>query len=424
MAPSITSLKAREILDSRGIPTIEVLISANTGQTAIASVPSGTSTGDHEAKELRDGDSSRYDGLGVLKAVNIVNTVFAKAVIGKDPTRQTEIDQLLVDLDGTADKSRFGGNSTLSVSQAVCELGAAVTGYPIYRYIDLKYRQPQQQLMMPTPMFNVLNGGKHGDNNLDFQEFHVIPATNKQYHEALQCGEEIYQVLGRVLEKVGAVRSVGVEGGYAPNLVTNSNAFDLLLQSIHQTNYQFARDVFLGLDIAASNLYSGSSYSIRDRPSPFSPLEFIDYISNLNDKFHLFSIEDPLDQDDFESWSTLTDRLGKEVVIIGDDLLTTNKNRVKEAIEKRSCSGILVKPNQIGTISETIEVIKMAKQANWSIVVSHRSGETDDDFIADFAVGVKADYVKFGAPARGERVAKYNRLLSIEQEISSDVSTI
>lgn len=414
----ISAIQAREILDSRGIPTVETVITADTGERAIASVPSGTSTGGSEAKELRDNDPNRYQGLGVLKAVQNVNETLAKALTGKDPTKQTEADQLMIDLDGTPDKSRLGSNAILSVSQAICELGAAVTRHPIYEYVFLKY-QITKSFRIPTPTFNVINGGKHGAGNLDFQEFHIIPATHKNYHDALRCGEEIYQMLGQVLEKRGAIHSVGVEGGYAPNLFTNTDALEIMLEAIRQTNYQFASDVFLGLDVAAATFVKDGTYQIKDRSQPFSRREFIEYYIDLNNRYHLLALEDPLAESDFEGWAILTSELGKSVVIIGDDLLTTNKQRIQEAVAKKACTGILVKPNQIGTISETVEVIKLAKQAGWQITVSHRSGETNDDFIADFAVGVGADYTKFGAPARGERVAKYNRLLTIELEIGN-----
>lgn len=415
--PLIAKIHAREILDSRGIPTIETLMTSNSGLTVAASVPAGTSTGSHEAKELRDGDPNRYGGMGVVKAVENVNTTISKAVVGLNPTNQVEIDQLLIDLDGSPDKHVLGANAILSISQAACELGAAVTGYPIYRYVALKYRPQETKIDLPTPIFNVINGGQHGTGNLDFQEFHIISATHQNYHSALQLGEEIYQSLGNVLAKHGAIRSVGVEGGYAPNLLTNSDALGLIFEAIGQTKYQFASDVFIGLDAAANSFFNGHSYSIRDRVQPMNRAEMIALYEEINEKYHLFSLEDPMQEDDFEGFRQITEKMSKSTIIIGDDLLTTNKARMAQAIEKKLCTGILVKPNQIGTISETVEVIKMAVAANWHVVVSHRSGETNDDFIADFAVGIGAGYIKFGAPARGERVAKYNRLLAIEQEL-------
>lgn len=414
----IKSIRAREILDSRGIPTVETVMAADSGETATASVPSGTSTGIHEAKELRDEDSRRYGGKGVLKAVENVNTVIAKAIIGQDPTKQTAIDQLLINLDGTPDKSKLGANAILSVSQGVCELGAAVSKKPIYEYLALKYRGNMAGLRVPAPTFNIINGGKHGAGNLDFQEFHAIPATNKSYSEALRVGEEIYQKLGEVLTYRGAIHSVGVEGGYAPNLFTNSDALELIVEATLQAGYQPARDVFYGLDTAATVFCRGGFYTIKDRAQAMQAKEMIEYYKELNSKFHLLVLEDPLSEDDFNGWARLVSEIGGQTVIVGDDLLTTNKDRVKKAIEMKAATAILVKPNQIGTISETVEVLQMAQKAGWKVIVSHRSGETNDDFIADFAVGVGADYTKFGAPARGERVAKYNRLLQIEEELN------
>lgn len=415
---TIKSILAREILDSRGIPTIETMITSDSGETAVASIPSGTSTGRYEARELRDNDASRYGGMGVLKAVEQVNAVIAPQLVGKDPTKQTEIDQALVTLDGTADKSRLGANAILSVSQAVCELGAAISKVPIYQYIHQKYHLASGTLSMPTPIFNVINGGKHGAGNLDFQEFHVIPATNKSYPDALQCGEEIYQMLGMVLEHRGAIHSVGSEGGYAPNLYANIDALELILEAIKETKYTYARDVFLGLDVAANSFYKDGKYTIRDKPSPLTRDELITFYQSLHERFHLISIEDPLHEDDLDGWAKITKLFASSAMIVGDDLLTSNPDRVKTAIEKKLSTAILVKPNQIGTISETVEVISLARAAGWNIIVSHRSGETEDDFIADFAVGVGANDVKFGAPSRGERVAKYNRLSKIADDLN------
>lgn len=413
----IKSLHAREILDSRGIPTIETIITSDSGETAVASIPSGTSTGKYEARELRDNDVNRYGGMGVLKAVEQVNAVIAPQLEGRDPTKQTEIDQALVTLDGTPDKSRLGANAILSVSQAVCELGAALSKVPIYQYIHQKYHLASGALSVPTPIFNVINGGKHGAGNLDFQEFHVIPATNKPYSDALQLGEEVYQMLGKVLEHRGAIHSVGSEGGYAPNLYANIDALELILDAIRETKYTYARDVFLGLDVAANSFYTDGKYTIRDKPQSLSRDELIAFYQELNERYHLVSIEDPLHEDDLDGWSKMTKLFGSSAMIVGDDLLTSNPERVKIAIEKKLSTAILVKPNQIGTISETIEVISLARAAGWSIIVSHRSGETEDDFIADFAVGVGANDVKFGAPSRGERVAKYNRLSKIADDL-------
>lgn len=415
--PKIAALKAREILDSRGIPTLETEIWLDSGHSAVASIPSGTSTGKYEAVELRDADPARFNGKGVLRAAANVNTVIAPQLVGRDPQTQTEIDQLLINLDGTGNKAKLGANAILSVSQAICEVAAASLNLPTYLYLVWKYRNQNQVTRLPTPIFNLINGGKHGAGNLDFQEFHLIPATTKTFSESLQIGEEIYQTLEKVLIDRGAVHSVGVEGGFAPNLLTNLDALEALMAAIRRTPYQFTRDVFLGLDVAASAFYQSGRYTIKDRPQSFSPQEFLSYYEELDKTYHLFSLEDPLQEDDWSGWQALTRLIGQTTLIVGDDLLATNKDRLRKAIDTKACTAILVKPNQIGTISETIEVINIAKEANFKIIISHRSGETTDDFIADFAVGLQADYTKFGAPVRGERVAKYNRLLAIESQI-------
>lgn len=414
--PQITSLRAKEILDSRGIPTIETEVVIDGTKRISSSVPSGTSTGKYEAVELRDSDPNRFYGQGVLKAVLNVNDKIAPQVIGRDPTHQTEIDQVLVDLDTTPNKSNLGANTILSVSQAVCKAGAMAFNMPLYEYLRAKYQLFKDAPLMPTPTFNVINGGKHGAGNLDFQEFHIIPSTRMSYSQALQTGVEIYHQIEKVLIKHGAIHSVGVEGGFAPNLYKNADALELILEGVRETRYRYGEDVFLGLDVAASNFYKNGKYQIKDRKEPFSTKEFIAYYKQLNEQYRLYTLEDPLFEDDWKGWTELTQELSTTTVIIGDDLLTTNKDRTRRAIDEKACTGILAKPNQIGTVSQAVEVIAMAKHAGWQIVVSHRSGETNDDYIADFAVGVGAHYAKFGAPARGERIAKYNRLLEIETE--------
>lgn len=417
--PKITNLKAREILDSRGNPTIETTVYLDTGHKATASVPSGASTDKHEAHELRDNDPDRFNGLGVLKAIELTNTKILTALKNQDPTKQTQLDQVLINLDGTANKKNLGGNTILAVSTACLKASAEYYQLPVYNYLNQKYQLNQNLKKLPNPTFNVINGGAHGAGNLDFQEFHLIPSLRFSYHKALQIGGEIYKSLKNVLTRRQAIHSVGDEGGFAPNLFTNLDALEVILESIHDTNYQFAKDVFLGLDAAASYFYKNGQYQIKDRAQPYSRNELINYYQELNREYRLFSLEDGLHQDDWSGWAQLTKEMSSETLIVGDDLLITNKNRVKKAIEKEACNAILVKPNQIGTISETIEVIKICRNNNWKVVVSHRSGETNDDFIADFAVGVGADYTKFGAPARGERIVKYNRLLAIEQELDS-----
>lgn len=413
----IQSVLAREIIDSRSFPTIETIMTLDNGIVVSSAVPSGTSTGKHEAVELRDGDQTRFYGKGVLRAVENVNTVITPAVKGLDPTKQTSLDQLLVNLDGTPNKSKLGANAILSVSQAAAKAGAASVGLPLYEYFRQKY-QFVQSLRIPTPIFNLINGGAHGAGNLDFQEFQVVPASNKSFHMALQMGTEIFMMLEQVLISKGAVHSTGIEGGFAPNLYTNADALQLFYETLAKTQYTFAQDVFMGLDAASNYFFKNGKYKIRDRTEPFSTDEMIEYYRQLNKQFHAFAIEDGLAEDEWDGWIKMTRELQNSMLIIGDDLLTTSKQRVLKAVQEKACTGIIIKPNQIGTVSETVEVVKIARDAGWQIIFSHRSGETTDDFIADMAVGLGGDYAKFGAPHRGERVAKYNRLLKIESEIS------
>jgi len=416
---TISKIWAREILDSRGIPTVEAACQLDTGAIAVSSVPAGASTGKYEALELRDGDSKRFKGKGVLKAVENVNNVLGPAVWGKDPQNQEEIDKTLIDLDGTENKTKYGANAILAVSVAVAKTAALAKNIPLYRWIAeiSKSHGIDVKLHTPIPEFNMINGGLHGAGNLDFQEFHVMPASSKTFSEGLRNSVEIYMAIGENLKRRGAIHSVGDEGGYAPNLFTNADALELIVDSIRETEYQIGRDVFLGLDVAAHSFYKNGEYIIRDKSSPLSEDALIDFFKLLNNQYKLAEIEDPLDEDAWAGWQKLYGLIGESVIVVGDDLLVTNPKRLAKAIAEKTCNAILVKPNQIGTVSETIRVIRQARDAGWRIIVSHRSGETNDWFIADFAVGVGADYAKFGAPARGERVAKYNRLLSIEKEL-------
>jgi enolase len=417
----IKQIWAREILDSRGIPTVETACMLDTGQVSVSSVPAGTSTGTHEAVELRDGEKDRYLGQGVMKAVGNVNTTLGPALAGMDPTDQFNIDKTLIDLDGTENKSKFGANAILSVSEAVCRAGSMVTNTPVYGWIYTLASKGgiTQKAKIPTPLFNMINGGLHGAGNLDFQEFWVVPASNKSFAEGLQIGCEIYQTIGENLAHRGAIHSVGHEGGYAPNLFTNADAFEVFIESIKQTRYSLGRDVFLGLDVAANSFYKNGEYVIKDRSSPLDDSQFLEYYKNLIDQYKLAIVEDAFQEDAWDSWESLTSEISATVIVVGDDLLVTNPKRVQKAIEEKACNGAVIKPNQIGTITETLNVVKLVKDAGWKIVVSHRSGETNDSFIADFAVGVAADYIKSGAPARGERVAKYNRLAAIENELAA-----
>lgn len=415
----IQHIWARETLDSRGMPTVETACLLDTGEISVYSVPAGASTGSHEALELRDSDNQRFLGLGVLKAVNNVNNILGSAIIGMDPVGQEEIDKKLVSLDGTENKSKYGANAILSISGAVAKAGAMASKQPLYSWIFTLASKLEicSSVKVPTPLFNMINGGKHGAGNLDFQEFWVIPTTTKTYTEGLQIGSEIYLTIGANLKRRGAIHSVGDEGGYAPDLFTNADALEVFVESIRQTNYSLGRDVLLGLDFAASSFYKDGEYVIKDRASALSSSQLIDYYKGLVDQYKLAIMEDPFSEDDWDTWENFTSQVSQNILVVGDDILCTNPKRVERAIKEKACNSILVKPNQIGTISETLQVIKMSKDAGWKIIVSHRSGETNDSFIADFAVGVSADYVKFGAPARGERVAKYNRLSTIETEL-------
>ncbi len=415
----ISKIWARQILDSRGIPTVEAACQLDTGEISVASVPGGTSTGTYEALELRDNDPSKYLGKGVSKAVANINETLGPALWGMDVAEQVRIDKKLIELDGTPNKSKYGANAILAVSIATSKAAALAQKIPTYLWINrlAKAFGISAEIHVPTPIFNMINGGLHGAGNLDFQEFHVIPATTKSFSEALRMGVEIYLTIGRDLERRGAIHSVGDEGGYAPNLFTNADALEVIYETIKTTPYQMGRDVFLGLDVAATVFYKNGEYVIRDKSAPLSDTGLLEYYKYINSQYHLALLEDMFQEDAWDSWKKLYEAFQGQLIIVGDDLLATNPERVRKAIQEKACNGILVKPNQVGTISETLEVIKMAKDAGWKVVTSHRSGETTDSFIADFATGVGSDYVKFGAPARGERVVKYNRLLAIEAEI-------
>lgn len=416
----IKQVWAREILDSRGIPTIETACMLDTGQVAVSSVPAGTSTGSHEALELRDVDNPRYMGQGVLKAVENVNSALSQAIIGLDPSDQFGIDKKLVELDGTENKNKYGANAILSVSEVVARAGALANNMQLYAWIFALAAKGgiTKSVKMPIPLFNMINGGLHGAGNLDFQEFWVVPASNKSFTDGLQMGVEIYQTIGQNLARRGAIHSVGHEGGYAPNLFTNADALEVFVESIKQSKYTLGRDVFLGLDVAANSFYKNGDYLIKDRSAPMDDIQFLDYYKSLYEQYKIAVLEDAFQEDAWDSWKKIHNEMAGNLIIVGDDLLVTNPKRVQKAIAEKACNAAVIKPNQIGTITETLNVVKMVKDAGWKVVVSHRSGETNDSFIADFAVGVAADYIKSGAPARGERVAKYNRLLSIDYELS------
>ncbi len=416
---TIYSVSAREILDSRGNPTLEVTAILTSGYRGTAAVPAGASIGKYEVIELRDGDAKRFNGKGVLKALKNINTVISPKLKGMDGLGQPAIDTRMVELDGTPNKANLGANAILGVSLAVAVAAANHSRIPLYQYLNLMATGGKGSRMsrIPTPTFNVINGGKHGGGNLDFQEYHIVPATNKSFHEALRLGVELYHAVGGLLKARGLVHATGDEGGFAPNLSTNMDPLEVLSEAIRVSPYRFGVDAFFGLDIAASSFQTDRGYQIKDRPVAYTTQEFIEYIGDLHKLYPMLMLEDPLGEDDWDGWIKLNKQLGGDILMIGDDLLTTNPERLQHAIEKDACSAILLKPNQIGTLTEFLRVVAIAKKNDIKCIVSHRSGETNDTFISDLAVAVQSDYVKFGAPARGERVAKYNRLLQIESEL-------
>jgi len=413
---TIQGLWAREVLDSRGIPTIECTLWLDTGGIVAASVPTGSSIGKYESVEVRDRDQNRFLGKGVTQAVQSINTQIAPQLIGKDPTSQQEIDQLLINLDGTAKKEKLGANTLLAVSQAVIKGGALSVNQPLYFYIQSKYKM-SQTLKIPTCIYTMVNGGEHGANNLDIQEFQIIAASHLDFSNSLNMAVTMFHHLSQVLAAKNAIHSVGPVGGFTPNLYNNTDVFELLIETAKTTSYVFSQDFFLGVDAAASKFYTGGKYHLRDRAEGYSSTELLEYYKKIYDVFRVLCFEDPFREDDEKMWQQITAELGETSRIVSDLLTATNPERTQKAIDKKMANTLLVKPNQIGTMSETIAVIQLAKKAGWQVLVSHRSGETNDDLIADFAVGIGADYVKFGPPNRGERTAKYNRLLMIEAEL-------
>jgi enolase len=409
---SIESVKAREILDSRGNPTIEVEVVLVNGTAGVTSVPSGASTGKYEAVELRDSDKSRYGGLGVLKAIKHVNSEIASAIAGMSALEQAAIDQRLIELDGTANKARLGANALLGTSLAVAKAGASFRSVPLYRYLG-----EARAKLLPVPMLNILNGGKHARGSTDFQEFMIMPVGAANFNKALQISSEVYHSLRKVLEDKGLNTNVGDEGGFAPQLPSNKDALELILAAIDMAGYKAGQDLFIALDPAASTFYQHGKYVLSREGVTLSSSEMIDYYVKLTSDYPVISIEDGLAEDDWANWSLLTARLGKQIQFVGDDLYATNIERLEKGIAQKASNSILIKPNQIGTLSETLAVIKRAQQAGWTTIISHRSGETEDTTIADLAVASNAGFIKAGAPCRSERLAKYNRLLRIEEEL-------
>jgi len=408
----IERVKAREILDSRGNPTLEVEVGLVGGITGWAAVPSGASTGKYEAVELRDGDKSRFNGLGVLQAVANVNQQIAPAIIGMSATDQAAIDHKLIELDGTANKSRLGANAILGTSLAVAHAAANRLDIPLYRYLG-----KVATYTLPVPMLNILNGGKHAAGSTDFQEFMVVPAGARNFGHALQISVEVYHSLKRVLKDKGLATNVGDEGGFAPPLPSNKQAIEAVLAAIEKAGYEPGKDCFIALDPAASEFYKDGKYILTKEGSSFSSQEMVDYYVRWASSYPLISIEDGMAEDDWDGWQLLTQKLGNKVQVVGDDLYATNVNRLNQGIKLKASNSILIKPNQIGTLTETIAAIQRAQQVGWTAIVSHRSGETEDTTIADLAVGLNTGLIKAGAPCRSERVAKYNRLLKIEDEL-------
>ena len=409
---TIVDVFARELLDSRGNPTVEVEVILEDGTMGRAIVPSGASTGVHEAIELRDNDKERFLGKGVLTAVDNVNEIIAPEIIGMNVTGQIDIDTIMLELDGTPNKSKLGANAILGVSMAVARAAAEFLGIPLYQYIGgINARQ------IPVPMMNILNGGQHADNNVDIQEFMIVPTGAPSFAEGLRMGVEVYHNLKKVLQAKGLATSVGDEGGFAPDLPSNEAAIEVILEAITAAGYKAGQDIHLALDVAGSELYKEGKYHLESTRQVMTSEEMVEFYTGLVQKYPIISIEDGLAEDDWAGWALLTEKLGGKIQLVGDDLFVTNTERLAKGIEEGICNSILIELNQIGTVSETLDAIEMAKQAGYTCVISHRSGETEDTFIADFAVAANAGQIKTGAPARTDRVAKYNQLLRIEEEL-------
>jgi len=414
---SIVDVVAREILDSRGNPTVEADVLLESGVMGRAAVPSGASTGSREAIELRDGDAQRYAGKGVLKAVEHVNTEISEAIVGLDASEQSFIDKILIELDGTENKERLGANALLAVSMAVARAGAEESGLPLYRYFG-----GSAGMQMPVPMMNVINGGAHANNGLDMQEFMIVPVGPGSFREALRCGAEVFHALKKAIHAKGMSTAVGDEGGFAPSLPTHAAAIELILEAIDDAGYTAGQDVLLALDCAASEFHKDGKYVLASERLTLDSAGFADYLASLADKYPIVSIEDGMGESDWEGWKTLTSRLGRKLQLVGDDNFVTNSRILKEGIAQGVANAILIKVNQVGTLTETFATIEMAKRAGYGTVISHRSGETEDSTIADIAVGTNALQIKTGSLSRSDRMAKYNQLLRIEEDLGDAVS--
>ena len=410
MNSAIEKIHAREIFDSRGNPTIEVDVRTVNGIIGRASVPSGASTGIHEAIELRDHDKKRFFGKGVCVAVNNINTIIADTLKGFDVTKQPELDKIMIELDGTENKSNLGANALLGVSLAAAHAGANNYRLPLFKYLG-----GENASTLPMPMMNILNGGSHADNTVDIQEFMVYPVGASTFSQALQMGVEIFHSLKSVLESKNLNTSVGDEGGFAPNLKSNEEAIDVIMEAIDNSNFKAGRDIYIALDVAASELYQNGKYNLTSENKSLSSKDMVSYLENLVEKYPIISIEDGLNEDDWDGWSYLTEKLGNKIQIVGDDLTVTNIKRLRRAIDQKSMNAILIKLNQIGTVTETIEAVDLASDYDFGAIISHRSGETEDTTIADFSVAMGMGQIKTGSASRTDRVGKYNQLLRIEE---------
>jgi enolase 1/2/3 len=413
---TITDVRAREILDSRGNPTVEADIILADGSMGRAAVPSGASTGTREAIELRDGDKGRYLGKGVSQAVKHINGEIKQAVVGMKADQQQTIDERMIALDGTENKDRLGANAILAVSMAIAHASAKASGISLFRYLG-NYLGNNESNTMPVPMMNIINGGEHADNSVDIQEFMIIPAGAPSINEAIRYGAEVFHALKKVLNEKGLNTAVGDEGGFAPDLPSNEAAIEIILEAIEKAGYKAGEDIFIGLDAASSEFYKEGKYHLTSENKVFTSAEMVDYLADLVDRYPLISIEDGLDESDWDGWKLLTERLGKKVQLVGDDLFVTNPLIFKEGIDKDIANSILIKVNQIGTLTETFKAIQMAKDAGYTAVVSHRSGETEDTTIADLVVATGAGQIKTGSLSRSDRVAKYNQLIRISEEL-------
>jgi enolase len=419
MTSNISKIIGREIIDSRGNPTVEAEVHLASGHHGRAAVPSGASTGSREALELRDGDAKRYAGKGVLKAVENINTEIQKALIGQSVDNQSKLDQLLIDLDGTETKSRLGANAILAVSLAAANAAASASEQPLYRSLST---HPDKPFVMPVPMMNIINGGAHADNNVDMQEFMIVPVGAPSLTEAVRYGAEVFHILKKLLHQKGLNTAVGDEGGFAPDLPSNEAAIEIILEAITQAGYHPGKDIYLGLDVASSEFYKDGRYHLASENKHLTSDEFVDYLAQWVNRFPILTIEDGMAENDWNGWKLLTEKLGKHVQLVGDDVFVTNPAILQEGIDKHIANAILIKPNQIGTLTETLAAITMAEKANYARIISHRSGETEDTTIADLAVATNAGQIKTGSLCRSDRIAKYNRLIRIEAELGKNAT--